>query len=276
MSRDAENNSQLRFIDSHIHLDFDEFDTIRQPLMQSLQQAGLVHSLIPGVSSHRWQKQLRIAKQYQSSYALGIHPWYCDEDWRSEIEELSLLLEQHQKDKRLVAVGECGLDGLNSNKGRDNGTVWQRQLGCFEAQIQLAKTHHLPLIIHSVRAHHEVLGLLRQYSPIGGVIHGFYGSVELAEQYLACGFKLGIGHLLLNEQAKKLDEVIIKLPLTAFVIETDIALVQQRKQLQTVNNTDESCSILPLVVEKIAILQKKSNVLISEQVFQNTVQLFEL
>lgn len=80
----------------------------------------------------------------------------------------------------------------------------------------------LPLILHSVKTHNELLGMLKQHSlPRGGVVHAFNGSYETAIAYLELGFKLGIGGLLLNKNAKKLRDAVGKLPLDALLVETD-------------------------------------------------------
>lgn len=257
-------------IDSHIHLDFDLFDAKRDILMLHMQRLGLVHAVIPGVSAAHWAKQRAVAKQYDCSYALGIHPWYCDEQWPSDIVQLEQLLIKNKQDKRLVAIGECGLDGGY----RD---TWDMQIHCFEAQLSLAQRFDLPVIIHSVKAHNEVLHLLKRY-PLNkaGVIHGFYGSTQLAQQYLDCGMKLGIGHLLLNKTAKKLRESIVNLPLASLVVETDLALALQQEKPDVDDNISESNLMLHLLIAEIAMLQKKSRVLVSEQVFRNTLQLFDL
>lgn len=73
----------------------------------------------------------------------------------------------------------------------------------FEAQLALAKSVNLPVIIHSVKAHSEVLGCLKKHQlPRGGVIHAFSGSTEIALEYIKLGFKLGIGGLIMNPNAK--------------------------------------------------------------------------
>ncbi|QYJ87961.1 TatD family hydrolase [Shewanella mesophila] len=263
-------NDLLKVFDSHIHLDFDAFEPLRERLVGQMRKQGLVDAVIPGVSVEGWGKLIDIAKQYQCHYGLGIHPWYCNEDWQADVVSLEQYLAVNRRDLSLVAIGECGLDGFH----RDN---WQWQLPCFEAHLVLAQRYQLPVIIHSVKAHNEVLELLKRY-PLenGGVIHGFYGGSELAKRYLNVGMKLGIGHLLLDEKAKKLPETIVNLPLTSFVIETDLALISSKKEVGIADEINGSSLILHLLIEKIANLQKKSCVLVSEQVFQNTLQLFEL
>ena len=263
-------DGRLAVIDSHVHLDFDEFDAEREQLVVRLRAAGLRDAVIPGVSASQWPKLQAIAARHGFHYGLGVHPWYCTEDWQQDIENLSKLLEERGDDPKLVAIGECGLDALHK-------ASWEAQLPCFEAQLQLAQQHELPVILHSVKAHNEVLALLKRY-PLarGGVIHGFYGSMQLAQRYVDAGCYLGIGHLLLEEKAKKLQETLVKLPLEHLVIETDLALVYQLKKSQFADKTGGSGLILHLLIEKIANLQKKSNVLVSEQVFRNTLQLFDL
>ncbi|WP_235363870.1 MULTISPECIES: TatD family hydrolase [Shewanella] len=260
----------LAMIDSHVHLDFDEFDADRDALVASLKRAGVRQAVIPGVSAQKWAKQLLVASSYDFSYGLGVHPWYCNHNWQQDIENLSKLLEVQGDDPRLVAVGECGLDGLHRQS-------WGYQLPCFEAQLQLAQRHKLPVILHSVKAHNEALALLKRYPLVkGGVIHGFYGSMQLAQRYVDAGCYIGIGHLLLEEKAKKLQETLVKLPLDHLVIETDLALVSQVKKPDFADKTGGSSLILRLLIQKIAKLQKKSSVRVSEQMFQNTLQLFDL
>ena len=168
----------LRVIDSHIHLDFDEFDPLREQLVGLMKQQGIEHVVIPGVSVERWGKLIEIAKRYQCHYALGIHPWYCSQNWQADVSLLEQYLAAGRDEPSLVAVGECGLDGFH----RDS---WQWQRPCFEAHLALAQRYQLPIIIHSVKAHNEVLELLKRY-PLekGGVIHGFYGGMQLAKRYL--------------------------------------------------------------------------------------------
>ena len=263
-------NDLLKVIDSHVHLDFDEFEPQREQLVEQMRQQGIVDAVIPGVSVERWGKLIEIAKRYQCHYALGIHPWYSSQNWQADVSLLEQYLAAGRDESSLVAIGECGLDGFH----RDS---WQWQLPCFEAHLALAQRYQLPIIIHSVKAHNEVLMLLKRYPLVrGGVIHGFYGGSELAKRYLDAGMKLGIGHLLLDETAKKLPETIVNLPLTSFVIETDLALISKVKKREIADEINGSSLILHLLIEKIANLQKKSCVLVSEQVFQNTLQLFDL
>ncbi|MGL4711697.1 MAG: TatD family hydrolase, partial [Shewanella sp.] len=154
-------------IDTHAHLDFAEFDVDRDAVVQRMHCAGVNNLIIPGVSPERWGKQLAVAQQYQTYFALGIHPWFCPEDVDAGILALTSLVAGLLECPRFVAIGECGLDKLYCS-------TWPQQRAFFEAQLALAKSVNLPVIIHSVKAHSEVLGCLKKYQlSRGGVIHAF-------------------------------------------------------------------------------------------------------
>ncbi|GIU26619.1 TatD family hydrolase [Shewanella sp. MBTL60-007] len=253
-------------IDSHAHLDFPEFDLDRGSLYAQMHSLGISQVVIPGVSADKWQNQIAIAKRYGSYFSLGVHPWYCENASAKDMTDLKSLLEAHKDDASLVGVGECGLDKLH----KSNFTT---QMKLFKAQICLAKEFDLPLIIHCVKAHEETLNLLKSEAPRRkGVIHGFYGGPQLAMGYVKLGYKLGIGGLLLNDNAPKLQQTVAELPLESFIVETDSpAMAPKNRQ-----NIRNSPLILPEILKKMANLQKKSPVLISEQMFSNVTQLFDL
>ena len=253
-------------IDSHAHIDFPDFDNDRDALFQQMRTAGIKNVLIPGVSADKWQRQIEVAKQYGCYYALGIHPWYSSNVSTANMCDLTAMLTRHKGDGRLVAIGECGLDKLH----KSNFTT---QLTLFQDQINLAKEFDLPLIMHAVKAHEEIIKCLLTLRPQRkGVIHGFYGGPQLALQYVKLGYKLGIGGLLLNDNAPKLQQTVAQLPLESFILETDSPAMAPKIS----GNNRNTPMILPKIIKKMASLQKKSAVLISEQMFYNVTQLFDL
>ena len=253
-------------IDTHAHIDFTEFDADRSDVVQRMHSVGINNLIIPGISPSHWQKQLAVAKQYQFYYALGIHPWFCPEDVDASIFALTSQVSALLECPRFVAIGECGLDKLHVS-------TWPRQLAFFEAQLQLAQSVNLPVIIHSVKAHAEVLACLKKHPlPRGGVIHAFSGSTEIALEYVKRGFKLGIGGLIMNPNAKKLLKTVCDLPLDSFILETDSPAMTPINVIEKRNQPAN----LVLFIDKIATLQKKTSVLISEHLMSNSVQLFDL
>lgn len=256
----------MRILDSHAHLDDALFDSDRDELFESMALAGIATAIIPGVSPERWDKQMDVAKRYSCPFGLGIHPWFCEDDPQQALEQLTDKLNSYQQDPYLVAIGECGLDKLR----KDN---WDGQIIALEAQLSMARQLNLPVILHVVKAHSEMLAILKRYSlPRGGVVHGFYGSLDIASEYIKLGFKLGIGGLILNPSAKKLQTCVAQLPLGSVLIETDSPAMAPRNAAGSRNTP----LILQSIIAEIAILQKKTSVLISEQTFQNAVQLFDL
>lgn len=258
--------TKLRMIDSHAHLDFPEFDIDRKQVFDAMRSSGIEFAIIPGVSPEHWDNQIAIARQFNCPYALGIHPWYCHSDSITLFDDLKERLSRCSDDVKLVAIGECGLDKLRKSN-------WQAQLIQFERQLELAKALELPIILHVVKAHNEMLTLLKRYDlPKGGVIHGFYGGVELANAYIKLGYKLGVGGLILNDRAMKLKSCIASISLDSILIETDSPSMTPANSAETRNTP----LVLHSVVKEIANLQKKTSVLISEHAFLNAVQLFDL
>lgn len=252
----------MRFIDTHAHLDFNEFDGERAKLIKQMELLGIEQTIIPAASPLHWNRLLQVATKYQLPFALGIHPWFCSHDGHPPLQKILSDNLSH----KLVAIGESGLDKVHIHS-------WQQQLETIKLQLTLAKELQLPIILHVVRAHQEMLTLLKYYQlNRGGVIHGFTGSFELACEYTKLGFSLGVGSQLLNIRAKKLRNCISKLPVAFLVSETDSPTNLSSNWLK---NTPTPL-ILPQIVQEVAKLQKKSTVLISEQLFFNATQLFDL
>ncbi|MCL1061119.1 TatD family hydrolase [Shewanella benthica] len=257
---------KMRILDSHAHLDDALFDTDRDELFESMALAGIETAIIPGVSPERWDKQLDVAKRYSCPYGLGIHPWFCEDNPQQALKQLTDKLNSYIEDPYLVAIGECGLDKIR----KDN---WDGQIIALEAQLSMAQQLNLPVILHVVKAHSEMLAILKRYSlPRGGVIHGFYGSLEIASEYIKLGFKLGIGGLILNPSARKLKTCVAQLPLDSVLIETDSPAMTPRNAAESRNTP----LVLQSIIAEIANLHKKTSVLISEHSFRNAVQLFDL
>ena len=250
-------------IDSHAHLDLTEFDHDRVELFTQMQTSGIQTALIPAISPQHWQKQIDVALEFNCPFSLGIHPWFAT-DKHVEIVSLEQKVEHYREHVQFVAIGECGLDKIKKNN-------WDAQITVFESQIILAKQYQLPLIIHSVKAHNDVQMLIRKHKfPFGGVIHGFYGSVEVAKQFIKLGFKLGVGGLLLNENPNKLVQCVTNLPWKNFILETDSPSMLPKGRSESRNTPlllNEIVTQLANITEKSPVLILKQNQLSFEQLF---------
>lgn len=205
-------------IDSHCHLDDARFvakgstaasDGLTAVLARA-RKVGVQHFIIAGVHPRQWHDQQDIQQQHEGVFnAFGVHPWFSDAYDDEDMLRLKALL------PKAVAIGECGLDFTPSRPDK------ALQVQCFQRHIGLAVETKLPLILHQVKASDAMLGMLKEYPMLRGVVHGFSGSLEQAEDFVRLGFCIGIGSRLLNPQARKLQRLAQFLPLDAILLESD-------------------------------------------------------
>ena len=205
----------MYWIDSHCHLDAAEFDADRQAVRDSARSAGVGLCVLPAVEAANFDAVRLLAHTHGDVYALGIHPLYSPRAQAQDLQTLDQQLLLHRSDPRLVAVGEIGLDGFVP--GLDMAT----QQRFYTAQLQLARQHRLPVILHVRRSADLLLKGLRQTLVQGGIAHAFNGSLQQARQFIDLGFKLGFGGALTYERALQLRRLATELPLEALVLETD-------------------------------------------------------
>ncbi len=207
------------WIDTHCHLDAAEFDADRDAVRQRARDAGVALCVIPAVERANWHKVKDLAHRYGDVYALGIHPLYVPQAQDDDLQALDELLSASKDDPRLVAVGEIGLDyfvpALCEPAQRE------KQWRFYTAQLQLARKHGLPVILHVRRSADMLLKGLRQTPVKSGIAHAFNGSVQQAQAFIDLGFVLGFGGAMTFERATQLRHLAATLPLSAIVLETD-------------------------------------------------------
>lgn len=200
------------YIDTHCHLDFSAFKQDLASELSAWHASGVRSYIVPGVARRNWSQVLALAAAHGEIYAaLGLHPCFIGEHKKDDLVALQRIL-IHER-SNLVALGEIGLDARQTDAAL--------QVYYFEAQLALAHEFDLPVIVHSVKAHSRVLRTLKSASIVRGVIHAFSGSLQEAEQFVALGFKIGVGTIICYERANKTRRTIAKLPLSALVLETD-------------------------------------------------------
>lgn len=202
----------MQLIDSHCHIDVEEFEPDRQAVLDRAHANGITDIIVPAVDQAHW-KQLRVLTDTQAGLhpAYGLHPMYMAVHQTEHIQQLDAWLDENPA----VAVGECGLDFYIPEYNSE------AQIKLFEAQLQIARNHHLPVIIHCRKAMDQVLQLLRRIKPLTGVLHSFNGSRQQADQAMELGFKFGIGGPITYERAKKMRTLIAVLPQETLLLETD-------------------------------------------------------
>lgn len=197
--------------DSHAHYDDSRFDEDRDELLSSLSQKGVTKIINCGCDLKSSLKNVDLAEKYDFVYAaIGVHPHEAEETTDKDISEIEKLY----KRKKVVAVGEIGLDYHYDFSPRE------RQFEIFEKQLILANKLDLPVIIHDREAHEDTLRLLKKHKP-QGVVHCFSGSVEMAKEIIKLGMYIGLGGAVTFKNAKKPVEVAEYLPIDRLLLETD-------------------------------------------------------
>ena len=209
----------MPWIDTHCHLDAAEFDADRDVVRKNAKTLGVETCVIPAVMASHFDEVRLLAHRHADAYALGIHPLYTPQAEDKDLATLDTHLHAHRDDPRLVAVGEIGLDGFVPEINTPE--AFAKQTHFFEAQLQIAQRHQLPVILHVRRSADGLLKGLRQFPVAGGIAHAFNGSLQQAKMFIEMGFKLGFGGAMTYDRATKLRALATELPLSALVLETD-------------------------------------------------------
>nr|VVV03167.1 putative metal-dependent hydrolase YjjV [Aliivibrio wodanis] len=256
----------FEFIDSHCHLDFSPFSGNEAYYLQKAQAKGISKFIVPSVNQFNWAKVVSLSEQHESIYyALGIHPLFISSDHQAEVTSLKQFVSEHRG--KCVAIGECGLDFWDKESNRDV------QIDVFREQCFLAKNHQLPLIIHSRKSHDHVLKILREIKPEkGGVIHGFSGSLQQAEQFIRLGFYIGVGGVISYERAIKTKNAISKIPLEKILLETDSPDMPLNGFQGEINTPDNVVNLF----EYLSVIRKEPKQTIANIVYKNTTSLFSI
>ena len=209
----------MPWIDTHCHLDAAEFDADRDLVRQNAKSLGVETCVIPAVMASHFDEVRLLAHRHADAYALGIHPLYTPQAEDKDLATLDTHLHAHRDDPRLVALGEIGLDGFVPEINTPE--AFAKQTHFFEAQLQIAQRHQLPVILHVRRSADGLLKGLRQFPVAGGIAHAFNGSLQQAKMFIEMGFKVGFGGAMTYDRATKLRALATELPLSALVLETD-------------------------------------------------------
>ncbi|MGM0439122.1 MAG: TatD family hydrolase [Patescibacteria group bacterium] len=191
--------------DSHAHLNFDDFeDNYREIIRDCFDRNIKVINVGSNVKTSK--RAVNIADEYKESvYAVvGVHPLHADEE---EVEEVRKLAKDN---KKVIAIGEIGLD-------KKKKETFSQQKKDFKAQLKIAEELNLPVVIHSRKAHKEVLNILEDFS-VKGVVHCFTGNMTSLKKYLELGFYIGFNGIIFK---LSLDKQIERTPTDRIFLETD-------------------------------------------------------
>ncbi len=202
------------FFDTHVHLDRLEEDQCLESELDCARGANVGGFLVPGVRPWDWDVLLETVRKIPSALAApGIHPMVASAWDRSVCEKLRLLL----KEPDVVALGEVGLDGLLPD------VPLPVQEKAFREQVCLAVEAEIPLLIHCRKAFSSLLSILKQEQAhrVGGIFHGFSGSLEVAREAIRLNFAIAFGGPVTYPNARRAPQTLQAIPAEWVVLETD-------------------------------------------------------
>jgi TatD DNase family protein len=250
-------------IDSHCHLDAEEFDADRDAVIARARAAGVSAQIVPAVDAAGWRKLRTICVATPGLFpAYGLHPMYLDRHRPEHLVELRDWLER----ERPVAVGECGLDFFVEGLDPAQQQVY------FDGQLRLARDFELPVIVHTRRAVDQVLAAIRRFAPLRGVVHSFSGSADQAKRLFDHGFLIGLGGPVTYERANRLHRLAATLPIECLLLETDAPDQPDSAHRGQRNEPGR----LPAVLETIARLRDIEPTALAQATSENARRLFKL
>jgi len=210
------------FVDTHCHLDGEEFQTDREAVMQRAREAGCGAIFLPAIDLPSSEHIVSLCQQYPNYLypMVGLHPEEVRADWREQLVQIKSILPSPftHHPSTIIAIGEVGLDFYWSREFE------HEQLEAFEEQVKWSVETRLPLMIHCRKAQNELVAILKRYARElpGGVFHCFTGNEKEAEELLQFErFVLGVGGVLTFKKSH-LPEVLPQVvPLNRIVLETD-------------------------------------------------------
>ena len=275
--------------DTHVHYDDEKFDGDREELIQSLFANGIGAFVNVSADMRSLDDTVKLAGEHENVYgALGLHPSDVPDTFDatgltpSEMPDTSDHLAPNGEEEKvlnkirtlmadnekMVAIGEIGLDYHYPDFKKDLQQRW------FRLQLALARELKKPVIIHSRDAAADTYAIMKEENAgeLGGVVHCFSYSPEMALEYVKMGFFIGIGGVLTYKNAKKLKEVAARVPLDNIVLETDCPYLAPEPHRGKRN----SSLYLPFVVEALSEIKGVSKAEIEKVTWENAVRLYRL
>lgn len=220
----------MKIVDTHTHLDGEEFDEDRAEVIMRAKEAGVGMVFLPAIDVKTSEAVLKLSHEYPG-YAypmIGLHPEEVKADWKEQLKKIEAILDSHltavdgldgiKYKSDYIAIGEIGLDFYWSREFE------KEQLEAFEKQVEWSYETGLPLMIHCRKAQNEMLHILRKWKDKlpGGVFHCFTGNQQEAKELLEYdNFVLGIGGVSTFKSSHLPEDLPAAVPLERIVLETD-------------------------------------------------------
>lgn len=258
----------MQLIDTHVHINFDTFQSDLESVAQAWRSAGVAHLVHSCVEPDEFSAIRAIADRFpEVSFAVGLHPLDTGK-WTPELADRILTLAQ--SDFRVVAIGETGLDFYKA----DNQAAQQ---AAFTTQLEIARRLNLPVIIHCRDAAAPMAELLRQfwrqYGPVKGVMHCWAGTPEETEWFLDLGFHISFSGIVTFKNADQVKASAQSVPSDRLLIETDCPFLTPAPKRKERRNQP---AYVKYVAEQVAQLRGISLETLAAQTTANACRLFGL
>lgn len=259
----------LPIIETHFHLDMLKADS-RDEIVQKCLQQNIEKMITISTNPNNLDEVIAIAEKYPNIYCTqGLHP-HDGKEWNEKI-KLHVLgnVNDPQKNKKIVAIGEIGLDYYYSKSPRE------QQLQAFEEQLQIAVDHNLPTVIHTRDADEDTISVLKNFSSSlkrKGVIHSFTSGLDLAQFALDEGFSLGFNGIITFKNAENVRDALRITPLERILLETDSPFLTP----DPYRGVENAPYYLPFIALKIAEVKGVTIEEILSNAYKNSLELFKL
>ena len=248
------------FIDTHTHLSLEDYDDIDLVIKEN-RDNNISKIIISGCTRDSIIESLKYIDKYDDVFAtIGYHPSEVDDCNDDDL----ILLDEQLKHKKVVGVGEIGLDYHYGKEDRD------KQIELFEKQLKIAEINNLPVVIHSRDATEDTINILKKYN-VRGVMHCFSGSIETAKIYTSMGFLLGIGGVVTFKNSN-LFKVVEEVGIENIVLETDSPYLTP----EPFRGKKNSSKYIPYIAKRIAEILNISVEEVGKITSNNASSMFDL
>ena len=248
-------------IDTHCHLNDEVFKDNLKEVVARANSKGITKMIVIGYNKKSSFDAVRIANMFDGVYAsIGVHP----SDVLKEDDNLDWLKEL-AKDKKVIAIGEIGLDYYWDKSYNDKQIEW------FIKQIEIAKELDLPICVHSRDASQDCFDVIKKYGNGKGVIHCYSGSLEMAKEYVKLGYYLGIGGVVTFKNSH-LGETIQNIGINHLVSETDAPYLAPVPYRGKINEPAYIYEIVRKISEELNLDVDK----VEKKIEENTYKLFKI
>lgn len=252
-------------IDTHVHLNNRDLYEKIDLVISEAKNVGVEKFFIVGYDLETSKLAIKIAKEYDNCFAIiGFHPTeiknYTDIEYN--------WLDENASDSSVVAIGEIGYDF------HWDVTTKEEQQVAFIRQIEIAKKHNLPISIHSRDAIELTYQTLKENkaSDVGGVMHSYSGSKEMAEKFIKLNFYLGISGPVTFKNGRVMKEVVESIDLKYLISETDSPYLTPHPY----RGKENGPKYIPLIVEEISNIKNISKDIVEKQIEENVKKLFRV